>query len=151
MKNNFRIVLLLIVIVGGLGYKFLKAEHAQSPSQTISSATSPSTSAVPSSIASPPPSPSVQATATLAPPMDNFSGRIWLNGYGDEPSKMTADQLKLFDLQCSGAKIYPGFHTAVDLETTAAEKDIPVAVHSIADGVVREAGPVSGYGGLIVV
>jgi len=92
-----------------------------------------------------------QAKTAIVPPMDNFNGRITLNAFGNEPSKMQVDEAQYTDLICAQGKNYPGYHTAVDLEVTQAERTVPVSVYSIADGTVRQAGFVNGYGGLIVI
>jgi len=54
-------------------------------------------------------------------------------------------------LVCPNATYYPGYHTAVDLETTAAQANQSIPVFAIAAGTVGQVSAVSGYGGLIVV
>lgn len=90
-------------------------------------------------------------TKTIVPPMDNFSARIALNNFGNEPSKVELSKDQYTDLICKNGKYYPGFHTAVDLEVTPEERNKPLSVYSIADGTIRQAGAVNGYGGLVVV
>ena len=46
---------------------------------------------------------------------------------------------------------FTGYHIGDDLEILPRELNIDVPVYSIADGVVREAQHVNGYGGLIVI
>lgn len=89
--------------------------------------------------------------SSVVPPMDNFLGRITLNKFGNEPSKMELPKEAYSDLSCSGGKNYAGFHTANDLEVTPAERDKPVPIYSIANGIVRQSSIVSGYGGLVVI
>lgn len=89
--------------------------------------------------------------AALVPPMDNFNGRVTLNAFGNQPSRMRLDEAQYTDLVCASGKHYPGFHTAVDLEVTLEERNKPVSVYSIADGTVRQAWFVNGYGGLMVI
>lgn len=96
-----------------------------------------------------------QSRVTLVPPMDNFNDRIWLNPFGNQPSKTTQipdDKVSQYsDLICSQGKSYPGYHTGADLEVNKDELEKPVSVVSIADGIVRQAGHVNGYGGLVVI
>lgn len=83
-------------------------------------------------------------------PIDRFNERITLNAFGNQPSKMELDESQYTDLVCKEGKYYPGYHTAVDLETFPEERNTPVAVVSIADGIVRQVSFINGYGGLIV-
>jgi murein DD-endopeptidase MepM/ murein hydrolase activator NlpD len=86
---------------------------------------------------------------TLVYPIDRFSERITVNDFGTYyPSGGSSNpDTKV----CPGATYYVGYHTAVDLETFPEEQNTAVPAYAIADGVVRQIGPVSGYGGLIVI
>ena len=160
MKNIFKYCFLVLAAigfaVGGLYFGHLVENKSLAPGKQSAATTNiaPDNSSQPVSAVQPENqtinSP-VPAKAKIVPPMDNFNGRISLNGFGNQPSKMQVDESKYTDLVCSGGKNYPGYHTAVDLEVTANERDVPVSVFSITDGVVRQAGTVSGYGGLVVV
>lgn len=100
----------------------------------------------------PAPAPKTEVNkAKIVPPMDNFTGRITLNAFGNQPSKMKLDEKDYSDYICSGSSHYGGYHTAVDLEVTPGERNTAVPVYSIAAGVVRQASHVNGYGGLVVV
>ena len=99
--------------------------------------------------------PTVQApvaptkVATVTYPIDQFSARLTGNFFG---TYFPSGQGSNFDTQvCQNATYYVGYHTGDDLETFPSELSSVVSVVSIADGTVRQVGPVTGYGGLIVV
>lgn len=86
----------------------------------------------------------------LTTPLDKFEERIWINGFGTQPSEAKIDP-QYSDLICPKGKLYPGYHTGVDAEVDKAETNLPVPIRSITDGIVLQAGFVNGYGGLIVI
>lgn len=161
-KNVVRFALITLVVVGiaggvyafqGIKDKPKKAAPVQTAVDGQSSTqVAPATAQAPAkeqkdvSVA-----PAEKVSAKIVPPMDNFTARITLNPFGNQPSKMQIDETQYSDLVCAQGKNYPGYHTADDLEVTPSERTKPVSVYSIADGTVRQAGFVNGYGGLIVV
>jgi len=86
----------------------------------------------------------------LTPPINRIDERVWINEFGGRPSEATIDP-QYSDLICPKGILYEEYHTGVDAETSKDELDTPVSVRSMADGVVRQDGFVSGYGGLIVI
>ncbi len=122
--------------------------HQTPVSQTSNS--SPATSAqTPSVPATPTPTSVAQPTPTLVFPISNFSSRATTDFFGTYYSAGGSSNPDR--LVCPNATYYAGYHTAIDLETTAAEANQNVPVFAIASGTVRQIGAVSGYGGLIVV
>lgn len=82
-------------------------------------------------------------------PIDNFAARITKNDFGQYfPVGGTTNPDRAV---CPSATYYSGYHTANDLEAFPSELNLAVPVKSIAAGTVRRVGPVSGYGGLIVI
>lgn len=100
----------------------------------------------PSTIQDTTPTPTVEtpavSVATLYYPMTNFDGRITFRTFGQF--------VKPTDVVTPCGAAFSGYHDADDLEITAAEIGADVPVYAISNGVVREVGPVSGYGGLLV-
>lgn len=161
---KFTLIGLGIVILIGVGGLFVWAkQHSQSPAVqpsdspsptpsptiTVSPTESPSPSVDP--FASITPSDSPQPTSTPTPvtsgvfyPITNYVSRMTNRWYG---KKITAADSK--GLPCGAP--FTGYHDGDDLETTPAEAAIDVPVYAIADGTVREAQHVNGYGGLIVI
>jgi murein DD-endopeptidase MepM/ murein hydrolase activator NlpD len=74
-----------------------------------------------------------------------------LNFFGTYFSASTTPRNQYPDSVCANNTLYTGYHTAVDLETTSAEKNSVVPVYAISDGTVRFAGSASGYGGLVII
>lgn len=52
---------------------------------------------------------------------------------------------------CPNSVNYVGYHTALDIETSASEVNANVPVLSIADGIIRQRSNISGYGGLVII
>jgi murein DD-endopeptidase MepM/ murein hydrolase activator NlpD len=75
-------------------------------------------------------------------PMTNFNNRITFRSFGQ--------LVKPTDTVSPCGAPFSGYHDADDLEVTAAEVNTDVPVYAITDGMVLEVGPVSGYGGLLV-
>ena len=86
--------------------------------------------------------------SAIAYPMDNMPERPTDNPFGTFYPPGGEDHPDL--IVCPTAKYYSGYHTGLDLEATSAEQTTAVPVYAIADGKVRQAGPVTGYGTLIV-
>lgn len=161
-KNIFHIFLVafvaLVVASGVFAFQLAKDKKSKTPtidqvtvkSEPTQDQIAPTTAEAPAPSTDQGVSKVEEAKPTLVPPMDNFNGRVTLNAFGNEPSKMQLDEAQYTDLICAQGKNYPGYHTAVDLEVTTAERATSVPVYSIADGTVRQAGFVNGYGGLIV-
>lgn len=86
----------------------------------------------------------VVATSPYSYPISNYLSRLTVRGFGQlvKPGDEKA-------LACGSP--FSGYHTGDDLETTMSEANALVPVKAIADGVVREAAYVSGYGGLVVI
>ena len=162
-KNLIRFVLVTLVVAGIAGGVYAFQTIKDKPKKTTttvettvndnsSAQVAPATAQAPTneqkdvSVA-----PVEKVEAKIVPPMDNFNGRITLNPFGNQPSKMQIDESQYTDLVCAQGKNYPGYHTGVDLELSPAERVKEISVYSISDGLVRQAGYVNGYGGLIVV
>lgn len=157
-RNIFHILLIAFVAVviatGVFAFQIVKDKKGKPAVQTtVKSDNAPADSAptTPASNTNQSVPQAGENKATLVSPMDNFDGRITLNPFGNQPSQMQVDESQYTDLICAQGKNYPGYHTAVDLEVTPAERGIAVPVYSIADGTVRQAGFMNGYGGLIVI
>jgi murein DD-endopeptidase MepM/ murein hydrolase activator NlpD len=144
------VLIMLAGIMIGAGYYFKSVRKQVNPS-------APNTN-VPSSNNSPAPTstnPAAEnntaapaAIATVTYPIDNFDNRVSSNPFGNYLSgKSSANP----DAICPTSTKYVGYHTGTDLETTSSELNVDVPVKSIADGTVRQIGPVTGYGGLIVI
>lgn len=90
--------------------------------------------------------PVTQTSHTPAPvlyyPMTNFGSRITVRSFGQLVNST--------DVVSPCGALFSGYHDAEDLEVTSLEVGLDVPVYAIADGIVREFGPVSGYGGLLV-
>jgi murein DD-endopeptidase MepM/ murein hydrolase activator NlpD len=97
----------------------------------------------------PPATTTTKSAPVLIYPISNFSSRATENLFGSyfAPGGSSNPDRKV----CKNATYYSGYHTAIDLETTADETNSSVPVLAIASGIVRQAGSVSGYGGLIVI
>lgn len=90
-------------------------------------------------------------SSQIVSPLDNSANRVWLNTFGNVPSKMTLPKdTDYSDLVCKQGKGYAGYHTGADFEVIKDEQDKAVSMKAIADGVIRSVGRVNGYGGLIV-
>lgn len=162
-KNIFHIfaIILVIFVISGSVFAFqLIKDKKEKPVETTEvvvkndpapAQIAPRAAEAPASNTNQSASTAEKPKATLVPPMDNFNGRIKLNAFGNQPSRMHLDEVQYTDLVCAGGKYYPGYHTAVDLEVTLEERNKPVSVYSIADGMVRQAWFVNGYGGLMVI
>ena len=134
------VFVLLLLIAGGISLYLYK--RGSTPKPTTS--TQPSSS---QNNSSPSPAP-MQATPTPVPaatlyyPMTNFDNRITVRTFGQ--------LVKTTDVVSPCGAPFNGYHNADDLEVTAAEVNADVPVYAVVDGTVREVGPVSGYGGLLV-
>lgn len=84
----------------------------------------------------------VPAAATLYFPMTNFDDRITVRWYGK--------LVRATDTVSPCGAPFSGYHDADDLEVTPSEVNADVPVYAVADGVVKQRGSVSGYGGLLV-
>jgi len=84
-------------------------------------------------------------------PMDRFLDRITLNPFGNHLTGQSSGRNKVTAVVCYQGKGYAGYHTGNDLEVAPDELKADIPVKAIADGVVREVGHVTGYGGLIVI
>ena len=135
-------IILLIALIT-IYFKFIKGDNPFSQKAIDSPSSSQAT-------------PSVTPTSVFDPkygltyPMSNFKSRVWLNGFGNNPSK-TINRNDYSDYICTGQTMKDGLHTAVDAEVSREEINEDIPVYSIADGEVRQAQEVSGYGGLIII
>lgn len=146
-NNKFLIALiifLILLVAGGVYILFFyhKKTTPNTPS-SISTTQSQNTTTTGST------STTIQPAPTLVYPIDRFLERITTNDFGTYyPSGGSSNpDTKV----CPSATYYVGYHTANDLETFPEEENSAVPAYAIADGVVRQIGPVSGYGGLIVI
>jgi murein DD-endopeptidase MepM/ murein hydrolase activator NlpD len=90
-----------------------------------------------------------QGSAVLVPPIGRFNERASKNFFGSYYS--FSNKQNLDTSVCKQATAYTGYHTGVDLEIFSSELNSEVPVDAVADGIVRQIGSVSGYGGLIVI
>jgi murein DD-endopeptidase MepM/ murein hydrolase activator NlpD len=106
-----------------------------SPTPTASASPSPTTPA-PSAT----PSPTASPVALYSRPIADFTTRITKKKFGTyvTPANSPVQPER-----------FTGYHTGVDVEYADVTDDVPV--YAIADGVVQQAGWVSGYGGLLVI
>lgn len=144
----FIILLALAAIVYLVFFRKAKTNSSSNNQASTSSiANSSQSNQTPTSTSTPTPAAN-QPAPTLVYPITQFADRITTNDFGQHwPAGGTTNpDIKV----CPKATYYVGFHTANDLETFANEQNTPVPVYAIAAGTVKEAGPVSGYGGLIV-
>ncbi len=150
--RRFILGLSLLIIVTLTIYSFhaIAGKIAQSPSAQTTThkvTTSPERTFSVSPGAMPSPTVTLTMTSPQAAtfyPITNYASRITNRWYG---KLITAADSK--SLACG--QPYQGYHTGDDLEVTKTELNQPVPVFAIARGTVLSAGPVSGYGGLIVI
>ena len=147
---------LAVVILMLAGFAFVQlrktpesAPETMTTDQPASSTVAPEPALTPALQAEPPQA--VETPKTIASPLAPLTGRATLNLFGNQPSTQNYAQGQYTDLVCPGGKIYSGYHTAVDLEVTVAERTTAVPVYSIAAGKVLQASEVGGYGGLLVI
>lgn len=149
MKKYLWIIVIVLIIAALVGGFFLWRywKNRKTVSQQPSSISTSTTGSTPSSSSDP--APSTTPAPTLVYPISNFSTRATTNLFGTfYPAGGSSNPDRLV---CPGATYYPGYHTAVDLETTSAEASQNIPVFAISAGTVREVSAVSGYGGLIVI
>ncbi len=84
--------------------------------------------------------PATAPEPTYHEPVDNFEARITKKKFGTYITPQTSPVQP---------ERFSGYHTGVDVEYSDVESDTPVK--AIADGTVRYAGYVSGYGGVLVI
>lgn len=142
------IAIFIVVIAGGVVYYCQKYKKTASQStETDTGSSSPQDNSIETSPNTAPPT--AVPEPTLVYPLSDFAARITANDFGAYyPLSGTSNPDRKV---CPNATYYSGYHTAVDLEVFSNELDTPVIVKSIATGTVREASPVAGYGGLIVI
>jgi murein DD-endopeptidase MepM/ murein hydrolase activator NlpD len=133
-----------LIMIGALTYLLLPRRPSVLPSPNPITSPSPTLSPSPSPEASPSPSPSPSASPTVYYPIKNYAARITNRGHG---KTIVASDNKVFPC---GAE-FSGLHAGDDLEVFEEEIDEPIVVYAIADGTVRQAKEVGGYGGLIVI
>jgi murein DD-endopeptidase MepM/ murein hydrolase activator NlpD len=150
MKNKNILLIIIIIIVfltTGIAIYFrLKKSSISLTSSPSSSNSNISTSPTPT----PTPTTNIDSKYDLANPLPNFRSRVWLNGFGNQPLR-TISRDQYSDYICPGQTMKAGYHTAADAEVTQEEINQDVPVYAIADGVVREAKEVSGYGSVIII
>src|SRR5947207_14923658 len=83
--------------------------------------------------------------AGLVYPLPEFAARQTVKGYGT----LVDNQFYVGKEALFPATRYYGYHAAVDLEARPADGQ-PIPFYAATDGVITYAGPVSGYGGLIL-
>lgn len=139
-------VLIIAVLAGGFFawryYQNKKAVNQKTPDAVaIQSNPSVPVTPTPAAVSSPAP--------TLVYPMTDFVARASTNLFGTyyAPSGSSHPDRTV----CPNATYYPGYHAAIDLETTAAEANQKIPVFAIASGTVKQVSAVTGYGGLIII
>ncbi len=140
-KQIIIIVSALVILVIGSGAAWYYNKHKKVTSKTTTSTQQ--NSSQNSATNSAPQTPQNQVpAATLYYPMTNFVSRIMFRSFGQ--------LVKPTDSVSPCGAPFSGYHDADDLEVTPVEVNEDVPVYAIADGTIREIGPVSGYGGLLV-
>jgi murein DD-endopeptidase MepM/ murein hydrolase activator NlpD len=145
-----------LIVLGSLlllfgGGAFVLQQRSTAPvSPTMEAPVLPATELAPSTDESPPPlslplpsAPQPAASRYFFPTTD-YAARLTKKWYGKRV--VPADQA---DFACGDA--FFGFHTGDDLEARENELHQELPVFAIADGVARQVGRMSGYGGLIVI
>ena len=135
-KRLIAVVALLVLILAGAMVWYLYG-NKKAAQKTVPDTTQ-QNSAIPPST----PQPQVPMAATLYYPVTNFANRITVRSFGQ--------LVKITDVVSPCGAPFSGYHDADDLEVTPSEVGVDVPVYAIADGTVREIGPISGYGGLLV-
>jgi len=134
MKRNLIILIcfgVLLLIAGSISLYFYKKTNTTKPVPTTAQQ-----NIVPQAVPAP------VAAATLYFPMTDFASRITFRTFGQ--------LVRTTDIASPCGATFSGYHDADDLEVASTEVNTEVPVYAIADGTVREVGPVSGYGGLLV-
>jgi murein DD-endopeptidase MepM/ murein hydrolase activator NlpD len=133
MKKPLLIVMTLLFLILVSLYIF---PHRNTPQESVGNTPPTATNPIEQ------PAPAVAPVSNYYYPMTSFDSRIkyrWFGKYVDGRDKVP---------DCGAT--FVGYHNAVDLEVTPAEKSIDVPVYAISDGTVRMVQYVSGYGGLLV-
>jgi len=98
------------------------------------------------SVPTPAPTPSPSTPAPIAP-------KTIIEPIADALSRVTKKPYGIYITPATSSvqpEKFTGYHTGTDFEITAAETNSVVPVFAICDGDVRFAGPVDGYGGVII-
>lgn len=135
---NLRLLALagIVILVGlGLAYHQKQTAPVPTPRATPTATATASPSASPTATPSPSPTP-----APFAAPIAEFKQRATKKFFGTYITPQTSPVQP---------ERFTGYHTGVDIEYTDVTADVPV--YAIADGAVRQASTVSGYGGLLVI
>lgn len=141
--------IILLALAAIVYFVFFRKTKTNSSSNNQASTSSTANSSQSNQTPTPTSTPTTnQPAPTLVYPISQFFDRITANDFGQywPAGGTTNPDIKV----CPKATYYVGYHTANDLETFVNEQNTPVPVYAIAAGTVQEAGPVSGYGGLIV-
>lgn len=134
-KQMVAVILSLLLLTGGVIWYLISLRNSNKTTTIPENVT-------PGSVQTPQGTPTTPTAVKLYYPMTDFDGRIAFRTFGQLVKRSDAVT------PCGAA--FSGYHDADDLEVTAAEVSTEVPVYAISSGVVREVGPVSGYGGLLV-
>ncbi len=135
------VVIVIIILAGAIIFWPLKATAPNDPdAQPISSplTTDTSTTAAPDS--PPPTNEEAESSATLVPPIAEFTSRITKKSFGTYVTPQ--------DSPVSPER-FSGYHTGVDVEYGDVPGEVPV--HAIASGRVVSSRTASGYGGVVAI
>ena len=116
------VLIVAILVAGFFAWRYYKNKKIvdQKTADTALIQSNPSVPAVPT------PQSIIKPAPTLVYPIGNFTGRATTNFFGTYyPASGTSNPDRLI---CPNATYYAGYHTAIDLETTAEEanQNIPV-------------------------
>lgn len=158
-KKIILLIIILVITAVAASLVYIKTRPPQTPTsntkQTLPTSSTPTHTPTPTTPAATPTptaiNPLLNAKTSLDYPMPDFASRIKLNFFGSYFSAATTPRNQYPDHVCPNNTLYTGYHAADDLEITPTEQNIDVSVYAISDGVVRFAGHVTGYGGLIII
>ncbi len=132
-RKRLLITLLVLTVAAGGAVYLLKALRSDNYSQNSMS----------NNVSRISPAPSAAPSAAYYYPISDYTGRLKIRWYG---KYLTAENIS--EVPCG--RVFIGYHTGDDLETTPAEANRQIPVYSIGNGKILQVGHVDGYGGLIV-
>jgi murein DD-endopeptidase MepM/ murein hydrolase activator NlpD len=122
----------IILVLGGIGFFFYLRTFRNTPTDQPKSYQAPESTN--------PTQPANPASAYYYP-ISNYNERLTFRWFGKFVNNESVSP-------CGAS--FRGYHTADDLEILSGEKNTEVPVYAISDSSVRQIGPTSGYGGLMV-